>query len=639
MYLLIGIGLLAILWSQSNTQPATDEISISQLAESIKAHEVKEVTVASDGQEVRVEYKNGQRQLSTSQISGLSSLEEVLREYGVTPEYYGDNGVTITYEKPGQFGAWINLLSLFLPAILIIGFIYFIFRQAQGTNNQAMAFGKSRARMLTGDHPTVTFADVAGCDEAKEELQEIVEFLKEPEKFITFGARIPKGVLLVGSPGTGKTLMAKAVSGEAGVPFFSIAGSEFVEMFVGVGASRVRDLFEQAKRHSPCIIFVDEIDAVGRQRGAGLGGSHDEREQTLNQILVEMDGFSTDTYVIILAATNRPDILDPALMRPGRFDRRVVIDRPDVRGREAIFKVHMKGKPLASNVDVEILAKATPGFVGADIENTVNEAALLAARRNRKSIGMTEFQEAIERVQLGPERKSRVMTQEEREITAYHEAGHAIVSHMLPHASEVRKVTIIPRGMAGGVTWYLDEDLNYLSRSKFKAMIATALGGRVAEEIVFGEITTGAGSDLQYVTRQARAMVTQYGMSEDLGLRVYGERQEMVFLGREISEQRDYSDAVAEKIDEEVRHIIDEEYERARRVLTENRDKLDLVARKLLEVESLEAEDFVALMEGHEPPSAPPSGKPSPRPQSSPAGSDVKWNPPSLDMPPAPSPA
>ncbi|MCB8951874.1 MAG: ATP-dependent metallopeptidase FtsH/Yme1/Tma family protein [Ardenticatenales bacterium] len=639
VYLLIGIGLLAILWSQSNTQPATDEISISQLAESIKAHEVKEVTVASDGQEVRVEYKNGQRQLSTSQISGLSSLEEVLREYGVTPEYYGDNGVTITYEKPGQFGAWINLLSLFLPAILIIGFIYFIFRQAQGTNNQAMAFGKSRARMLTGDHPTVTFADVAGCDEAKEELQEIVEFLKEPEKFITFGARIPKGVLLVGSPGTGKTLMAKAVSGEAGVPFFSIAGSEFVEMFVGVGASRVRDLFEQAKRHSPCIIFVDEIDAVGRQRGAGLGGSHDEREQTLNQILVEMDGFSTDTYVIILAATNRPDILDPALMRPGRFDRRVVIDRPDVRGREAIFKVHMKGKPLASNVDVEILAKATPGFVGADIENTVNEAALLAARRNRKSIGMTEFQEAIERVQLGPERKSRVMTQEEREITAYHEAGHAIVSHMLPHASEVRKVTIIPRGMAGGVTWYLDEDLNYLSRSKFKAMIATALGGRVAEEIVFGEITTGAGSDLQYVTRQARAMVTQYGMSEDLGLRVYGERQEMVFLGREISEQRDYSDAVAEKIDEEVRHIIDEEYERARRVLTENRDKLDLVARKLLEVESLEAEDFVALMEGHEPPSAPPSGKPSPRPQSSPAGSDVKWNPPSLDMPPAPSPA
>ncbi|GAB4154141.1 MAG: ATP-dependent zinc metalloprotease FtsH [Candidatus Promineifilaceae bacterium] len=639
VYLLIGIGLIAILWSQSNTQPISDEISISQLAESILARQVKEVTVGSNGQEITVIYKNSQRQPSTSQISGVSSLEEVLREYGVTADYYGEDGVTITYEKPGQFGAWVNVLSLFLPAILIIGFIYFIFRQAQGTNNQAIAFGKSRARMLTGDHPTVTFNDVAGCDEAKEELQEIVEFLKEPEKFVSFGARIPKGVLLVGPPGTGKTLMAKAVSGEAGVPFFSIAGSEFVEMFVGVGASRVRDLFEQAKRHSPCIIFVDEIDAVGRQRGAGLGGSHDEREQTLNQILVEMDGFSTDTYVIILAATNRPDILDPALMRPGRFDRRVVIDRPDVRGREAIFKVHMKGKPLASNVDVGVLARATPGFVGADIENTVNEAALLAARRNRKSIGMTEFQEAIERVQLGPERKSRVMTQEEREITAYHEAGHAIVSHMLPHASEVRKVTIIPRGMAGGVTWYLDEDLNYLSRSKFKAMIATALGGRVAEEIVFGEITTGAGSDLQYVTRQARAMVTQYGMSQDLGLRVYGERQELVFLGREISEQRDYSDAVAEKIDEEVRLIIDEQYRCAHRILSENRDKLELIARKLLEVESLEAEEFVALMEGHDPPATPPSGRPSPKTQSPAASNEVKWTPPTLDMPPAPSPA
>ncbi len=639
VYLLIGIGIIAILWSQSGTQPTSDEISISQLAESIMARQVKEVTIGSDGQEITVIYKNSQRQPSTSQISGVSTLEELLREYGVTADYYGGDGVTITYEKPGQFGAWVNLLSLFLPAILIIGFIYFIFRQAQGTNNQAIAFGKSRARMLTGDHPTVTFNDVAGCDEAKEELQEIVEFLKEPEKFVTFGARIPKGVLLVGSPGTGKTLMAKAVSGEAGVPFFSIAGSEFVEMFVGVGASRVRDLFEQAKRHSPCIIFVDEIDAVGRQRGAGLGGSHDEREQTLNQILVEMDGFSTDTYVIILAATNRPDILDPALMRPGRFDRRVVIDRPDLRGREAIFKVHMKGKPLASNVDIEVLARATPGFVGADIENTVNEAALLAARRNRKSIGMTEFQEAIERVQLGPERKSRVISQEEREITAYHEAGHAIVSHMLPHASEVRKVTIIPRGMAGGVTWYLDEDLNYLSRSKFKAMIATALGGRAAEEIVFGEITTGASSDLQYVTRQARAMVTQYGMSEDLGLRVYGERQELVFLGREISEQRDYSDAVAEKIDEEVRRIIDGEHARAHRILTENRDKLELIAQRLLEVETLESEEFVALMEGHEPPSSPLSGKPSPKPQSPATSSEVKWTPPTLDMPPAPSPA
>ncbi|RMG96496.1 MAG: ATP-dependent zinc metalloprotease FtsH [Chloroflexi bacterium] len=560
--------------------------------------------------------------------------------YGIGQEEYSDGQPTIIYDRPSQWGSWLNLIGIFLPAILIIAFIYFIFRQAQGSNNQALSFGKSRARMFTGDHPTVTFDDVAGCDEAKEELQEIVEFLKEPEKFVSFGARIPKGVLLVGSPGTGKTLLAKAVSGEAGVPFFSIAGSEFVEMFVGVGASRVRDLFEQAKRHSPCIVFIDEIDAVGRQRGAGLGGSHDEREQTLNQILVEMDGFGTDTHVIVLAATNRPDILDPALMRPGRFDRRVVIDKPDVRGREAIFKVHIRGKPIASDVDIATLAKATPGFVGADIENTVNEAALLAARRNKRSIGMSEFQEAIERVQLGPERRSRVLSPEEREITAYHEAGHAIVSHMLPHAQTVRKITIIPRGMAGGVTWYLEDDTYFYSKSKFKALIASALGGRVAEEIVFGEITTGASNDLQQVTRMARAMVTQYGMSEELGPRVYGEKQELVFLGREISEQRDYSDAIAEKIDEEVREIIDTEYERARRILLENRDKLDLIAKTLLEVETLEADEFVALMEGR---GLPPSSSPkTPPPQPSPTPKDdqsAEWNKPSLDLPPSPSPA
>jgi cell division protease FtsH len=468
----------------------------------------------------------------------------------------------------------------------------------------------------------------------------VVEFLKEPEKFVSFGARIPKGVLLVGHPGTGKTLLAKAVSGEAGVPFFSIAGSEFVEMFVGVGASRVRDLFDQAKRHSPCIIFVDEIDAVGRQRGAGLGGSHDEREQTLNQILVEMDGFGTDTHVIILAATNRPDILDPALMRPGRFDRRVVIDRPDIRGREAIFKVHMRGKPLASNVKTEVLARATPGFVGADIENTVNEAALLAARRNKKSIGMSEFQEAIERVQLGPERRSRIMSQEEREITAYHEAGHAIVSHMLPHALAVRKVTIIPRGMAGGATWYLEEDSYFMSQSKFRALIASALGGRIAEEIVFGEITTGASSDLRHVTQMARAMVTQYGMSETLGPRVYGDKQELVFLGREISEQRDYSDAVAEQIDREVRLIIDEEYEVANRILSDHRDKLEIVARQLLDSETLEADEFAALMEGADPAATPPAASTPPKPsEPTPSGGRIEWNRPKLDLPPAPSPA
>ncbi|MCA9972957.1 MAG: ATP-dependent zinc metalloprotease FtsH, partial [Anaerolineales bacterium] len=502
-----------------------------------------------------------------------------------------------------------------------------------------ISFGKSRARMFTGDHPTITFDDVAGADEAKTELQEIVEFLKEPEKFVSFGARIPKGVLLVGSPGTGKTLLAKAVSGEAGVPFFSIAGSEFVEMFVGVGASRVRDLFEQAKRNSPCIVFVDEIDAVGRQRGAGLGGSHDEREQTLNQILVEMDGFDTDTHVIVLAATNRPDILDPALMRPGRFDRRVVLDRPDVRGREEIFKVHVRGKPVASKVNLGLLARATPGFVGADIENTVNEAALLAARRNRKAIGMAEFQEAIERVQLGPERRSRVISPEEREVTAYHEAGHAIVSHLLPHAQTVRKITIIPRGMAGGVTWYLEEDSQMYSRSKFKANIATALGGRIAEEIIFGEITTGASNDLKQITRLARAMVTQYGMSDELGPRVYGEKQEMVFLGREISEQRDYSDAIAQKIDEEVRQIIDAEYARAHELLLENRAKLELIAQKLLEIESLEAEEFIALMDGKELPPSPPAGPPTRDPRQPEPSSAGEWQRPSLDLPPAPSPA
>ncbi|MCO5178705.1 MAG: ATP-dependent zinc metalloprotease FtsH [Candidatus Promineofilum sp.] len=638
VYLLIGAAIAAVLWSYSSAPATQNDIPISRLAQEIASNDVAQLIVSSNGREVTVVYVDQNRQPARASMSDVSSIEEVLAAYGIASESYADGKPIITYERPSQWGGLLNLVGIFLPALLIVGFFYFIFRQAQGTNNQAMSFGKSRARMFTGDHPTVSFDDVAGCDEAKEELQEIVEFLKEPEKFVSFGARIPKGVLLVGSPGTGKTLMAKAVSGEAGVPFFSIAGSEFVEMFVGVGASRVRDLFEQAKRNSPCIIFIDEIDAVGRQRGAGLGGSHDEREQTLNQILVEMDGFDTDTHVIILAATNRPDILDPALLRPGRFDRRVVFDRPDMRGREAIFRVHVRGKPLANAVDIGVLAKATPGFVGADIENTVNEAALLAARRNKKSIGMNEFQEAIERVQLGPERRSRIMSPEEKELTAYHEAGHAMVSHFLPHAQTLRKITIIPRGMAGGVTWYMDEDTSFLTRSKFEAMIATALGGRVAEEIVFGEITTGASNDLQQVTRIARAMVTQYGMSTELGLRVYGEKQELVFLGREISEQRDYSDAIAEQIDTEVRRIIDLAHQLATDILTGHRDKLDLVSQKLLEVETLEAVEFVALMEGKDLPTSPPSGssKVSPTPKANEASERHR---PSLDLPPSPSPA
>ncbi len=641
VYLLIGVAIMAFLWTYTANNNQRPQVSISQLAQEIKANEVEKIAVSGNGRMVTITYTNPSIEEAQASISGVSALEEVLASYGVSDVDYADGQPAIIYQSPSQWTGLLTTIGLFLPAVIIIVFIYFIMRQAQGSNNQALSFGKSRARMFTGDHPTVTFADVAGCEEAKEELEEVVEFLREPEKFVSFGARIPKGVLLVGSPGTGKTLLAKAVSGEAGVPFFSIAGSEFVEMFVGVGASRVRDLFEQAKRHSPCIIFVDEIDAVGRHRGAGLGGSHDEREQTLNQILVEMDGFDTDTHVIILAATNRPDILDPALMRPGRFDRRVVIDRPDVRGREAIFKVHLRGKPVASNVSVSTLAKSTPGFVGADIENTVNEAALLAARRNKKSIGMSEFHDAVERVQLGPERKSRVITPAEKEIIAYHEAGHALVSHFLPDAMPLRKVTIVPRGMGLGITWYMEDDNLMPNKSQLRARIASALGGRVAEEIVFGEITAGASNDLQQVTKIAQAMVTQYGMSEDLGPRVYGQKQEMVFLGREISEQRDYSDAVAEKIDDEVRQLIDGEYERARRILAEHRQVLDRVTAALLEVETLDAEDFVALVEGRDLPASDPQSPDSqpPRPSTPEVQNASDRTPPKLDMPPSPSPA
>ena len=502
----------------------------------------------------------------------------------------------LTAEVPPDTSWFLSLLGILLPVVVIVGFIIFMMRQAQGTNNQALSFGKSRARMFLGNKTVVTFADVAGVDEAKTELQEVVEFLKYPEKFNSLGARIPRGVLLVGPPGTGKTLMARAVAGEAGVPFFSISGSEFVEMFVGVGASRVRDLFDQAKRNSPCIVFVDEIDAVGRQRGAGLGGSHDEREQTLNQILVEMDGFDTNTNVIVVAATNRPDVLDPALLRPGRFDRQVILDRPDMRGRTAILKVHTKGKPLDKTIDVEAVARQSPGFSGADLANLVNEAAILAARRNKKTIAMPEFQEALERIVAGPERKSRVISDQEKAIIAFHEGGHAVVQRILPKCDPVAKVTIISRGMALGYTMALPMEDRYLqSKSEFEDKIAGLLGGNAAEKMIFGDTTTGASNDIEKATGLARRMVTEFGMSDKLGPLSFGKRDELVFLGREIGEQRNYSDDVAKTIDDEVRAIIDRAYDRAMEVLVTHRDRLQALAEKLVAEETVDTEEFNKL--------------------------------------------
>jgi cell division protease FtsH len=471
-------------------------------------------------------------------------------------------------------------------------------RQAQGTNNQALSFGKSRARVFTGNRPTITFNDVAGYQEVKQELQEVVEFLKSPERFAALGARIPRGLLLVGPPGTGKTFLSRAVAGEAGVPFFSISGSEFVEMFVGVGASRVRDLFEQAKRNAPCIVFVDEIDAVGRQRGTGLGGSHDEREQTLNQILVEMDGFDTNTNVIVIAATNRPDILDPALLRPGRFDRQVVLDRPDVSSRKAILEIHAKGKPLDSNVDLGVIAKQTPGFTGADLANLVNEAAILAARYGKRLITSFELGEAVDRVIAGPERKSKIISPREKEMIAYHEAGHALVGRMLKDADQLHKISIVSRGAMGGYTRFLpEEERSLVTRSQFKAMLAVALGGHVAEDIVFDEMTTGPSNDIENLTNIARQMVMRYGMSERLGPRTFGRKEELIFLAREMSEQRNYSEKVAEEIDEEVRRLIADAYEVARQIIVTNRETLDRVATNLIEVETLEGDDLVRAFE------------------------------------------
>lgn len=494
---------------------------------------------------------------------------------------------------------WIGLLTTLFPILILIVVLIFIMNQTQGGGNKVMQFGRSKARLMTGEEVKTTFKDVAGAEEAKEEMMEVVEFLKNPQKFIKIGAKIPRGVLLYGAPGTGKTLMAKAVAGEAGVPFFSISGSDFVEMFVGVGAARVRDLFENAKKNAPCIVFIDEIDAVGRQRGAGLGGGHDEREQTLNQLLVEMDGFSTNEGIIVMASTNRPDILDPALLRPGRFDRHILIDRPDVKGREAILKVHVKEKPLADNVNLEILAKRTPGFTGADLANMVNEAALLTARRDKDKVGMEEMEESIERVIAGPEKKTRVISDKEKRLVAYHEAGHAIVAFNLPHTDKLHKISIIPRGRAGGYTLLLpEEDRNYITRSYMLDEVTTLLGGRVAEAIVLQDISTGAQNDLERASSILRKMITEYGMSDELGPLTYGHKSEEVFLGRDINRDRNYSDAVAYAIDKEAKQYMENSYKKAEGILRTNMERLDKVAAQLIEKETIDADEFEAIMQG-----------------------------------------
>jgi cell division protease FtsH len=608
IYLLILVAIVAIVFTVfSSGGSGKVQQDLKQFVAEAKAGNVDTVQV--DG--TTVEYKlKGQDVGYKTELEPGDTVTAVLQRDSIPIS----EQPKIEIKSTSGLSKIIPIVLQFLPVLFIVAILFFFLRQAQGSNNQAMNFGKSRARMFSGSRPSVTFLDVAGVEEAKEELKEVVEFLKYPEKFAALGARIPKGVLLVGPPGTGKTLLAKAVAGEAGVPFFSISGSEFVEMFVGVGASRVRDLFDQAKRNSPCIVFIDEIDAVGRHRGAGLGGSHDEREQTLNQILVEMDGFDTNTNVIVVAATNRPDILDPALLRPGRFDRKVVLDSPDIKGRKAILEVHSKGKPLDTDVKLETLAKQTPGFSGADLANLINEGAILAARRGKKKIGMPELDEAVDRVIAGPERRSRVISKKEREIIAYHEAGHALVGYVLPNADPPYKISIVSRGMAGGFTRFLpEEDRHLYSRSQFQDMLAAMLGGLVAEEMVFGESTTGPQDDLQRTTQLARQMVTQWGMSERLGPRTFGRKEELVFLGREISETRNYSEKVAEEIDEEVRQIIDKAYHTAKRLLTESRDKLDSIVTILLEEETIEGEALARVLSGVSPPPEPQpeEGKPA----------------------------
>ena len=606
IYLLIIIAVIAIFFTMLGSFGGTQEMDFSDVVQLSKDGHIQKIEV--DGVKLTV-FRGAEK--FKSRMGKQTDIWKVFSDEDIDTS---PDGVDIKFAGGGGLGSVFGILLNFLPLIFFAGLIIFMMRQAQGSNSQTMNFGRSKARMFMVNRPAVTFSDVAGVDEAKAELQEVVEFLKFPERFLALGARIPSGVLLVGQPGTGKTLLARAVAGEAGVPFFSISGSEFVEMFVGVGAARVRDLFEQAKRNAPCIVFVDEIDAVGRHRGAGLGGGHDEREQTLNQILVEMDGFDTNTNIIILAATNRPDILDPALLRPGRFDRRVVLDLPDLNGRTAILKVHSAGKPLALDLSLEILAKQTPGFSGADLANLVNEAALLAARRNKKLIGMSEFEEAVDRVVAGPERRSRLISQKEKEMTAYHEAGHALVAWKLPYADPVHKISIVARGTMGGYTRLVPEEDRFLwTKNQFEDMLATALGGRISEQLTFDEITTGASNDLETATKIALRMVKQYGMSASLGPRTFGRREELVFLGREIHEERDYSDKVAEEIDQEVKVLIRHAYERAEEILTSNAEKLAEVAKYLIQHESVEGDAIKRLFDGPEAQEAVPSA-PQPAP-------------------------
>ncbi len=589
LYLLVAIVLIAVVSTFYSPSESRRQLEYYQFTRLLDQGQVANVRFIGD-QRLEGTLKDGSGFVT---YIPANTGQEVMRRVE-------ERGVPVSAEPPPNPPWWLNLLPNLLTLVVFVGIWLFILNQMQGGSNRAMSFGKSRARLHTEERTKVTFADVAGLEEAKQELQEIVEFLKHPRKFVEMGARVPKGILLVGPPGTGKTLMARAVAGEAGVPFFSISGSDFVEMFVGVGAARVRDLFETAKKNAPCIVFIDELDAVGRQRGAGLGGGHDEREQTLNQLLVEMDGFEPNSGIIVMAATNRPDVLDPALLRPGRFDRKVLVDRPDVEGRYEILKVHSRNKPMAPDVDLKLLARRTPGFVGADLENVMNEAAILAARRGKKRIGMDELEEAIDRVIMGPERRRRVIRPQDKKVLAYHEAGHALVAHFLPNADPVHKVTIVGRGLAGGYTMVLpDEDKLVETRSELLDRLAHILGGRAAEELAFAEVSTGAQNDLEQATKLARQMVMAWGMSDRLGPLTFGRQHEdLIFLGRDIARDRNYSEQVAAAIDEEVRRLIEEAYDKARTILQEQRDALERVVSALMERETLNREAFVAVVEG-----------------------------------------